>query len=592
MRRSTLARLLGYLGPHRRTLALAFLLLGVSVAAQVAAPLLVRVFLDRYAARGVLPAEPVAALAGAYLSLTAVGALASWRQLLLFQLVALRAVQAMRVEVFAKVQGMALGFFDRTPIGTLVSRITNDTEAIKDFYMSVMASFVQNGAIALGTFAALFFLDARLGALDLVLVPAVFVLMWVYRRTTAPVFRASRQLLAQINARLSESLLGMPTIQALTQEARVAGEIARVNREHYRVRMRMVRLNALLLRPMVNLLSTAATMGVLAYFGWLSLRPGAAVEVGVVFVFLQYLQRMFEPINDVMQRLNIFQLAAVSAERVFELLDRDEPAPGASRPWPVAHPRPRIERGRVEFREVSFSYDGRTPALVRVSFVAEPGTTVAIVGHTGSGKSTLASLLLRFYRPDEGEIYLDGVPLDAIPEDELRRKVALVLQDPVLFTGDVLSNIRLGDLDLDEERVREAVRIVAADDFIAGLPGGLGAPVGERGLTFSGGQRQLIAFARAIVRDPRVLVLDEATASVDSETEGRIQRALRSMRAGRTTIAIAHRLSTIQDADLILVLHRGEVVERGRHEELLARSGLYHAMYRLQQAGAEGEAAP
>jgi ATP-binding cassette subfamily B multidrug efflux pump len=286
-----------------------------------------------------------------------------------------------------------------------------------------------------------------------------------------------------------------------------------------------------------------------------------------------------------MFRLNLFQQAMVAAERVFTLLDEDQLAP-----MQVGDGHPEITEGKVEFDDVSFSYDGKTEVLKHISFTALPGQTVALVGHTGSGKSSIVNLLLRFYPVTHGQIRIDGVPLENYPNEELRRKVGLVLQDPFLFVGDVKRNIRLGNDWIRDEEVIEAARFVQADAFIGRLPSGYDAPVGERGATFSSGQRQLIAFARTMAMRPKILVLDEATANIDTETEEAIQNALAKMRQGRTTIVIAHRLSTIQDADLILVLHQGEIVERGTHQELLAKRGLYHKMYLLQQGAGELEA--
>ena len=375
----------------------------------------------------------------------------------------------------------------------------------------------------------------------------------------------------------------MNIIQAFRQEERMRREFGRVNQGRYEAMMKIVKINGLLVRPAMDFLYVVAIMIVVSFFGVQSF--SRVVEIGTLYAFLNYLDRLFEPVNQIMFRLSQMQQAVVSAERVFELMDQRLLAPTQE-----GEDDPVIREGRIEFRNVSFSYDGKTDVLKNISFTAHPGQTVALVGHTGSGKTTISNLLLRFYPVERGEILIDGVPLKRYSDRELRSKVGLVLQDPFLFVGDVKSNIRLHNPDITDEEVVEAAKFVQADSFIRRLPRGYDEPVVERGATFSSGQRQLISFARTMALNPKILVLDEATASVDTETEEAIQEALARMRRGRTTIAIAHRLSTIQDADLILVLHRGEIVERGTHQELLNKRGLYHKMYLLQQGQGEGEA--
>jgi ATP-binding cassette subfamily B multidrug efflux pump len=365
----------------------------------------------------------------------------------------------------------------------------------------------------------------------------------------------------------------------MRQEKRLHDEYASINREHYQAGLKNIKLNALLLRPAVDLIYVVALILVLYFFG---VQPSESVKIGVLYAFINYLERFFEPVNMMMMRLSQMQQALVSAERVFQLMDDVRLAP--SKQGTDEH---EIKDGFIEFKNVSFSYDGEVEVLKNISFTAKPGQTVALVGHTGSGKSSIINLLMRFYPVKQGEITIDGVPISRYSDEELRKKVGLVLQDPFLFVGDVKHNIRLHNPSITDEEIREAARFVQAESFIEKLPNGYDEPIGERGATFSSGQRQLLAFARTMALNPKILVLDEATASVDTETEEAIQTALEKMRKGRTTIAIAHRLSTIQDADLILVLHRGEIVERGTHQELLAKEGLYYKMYLLQQGAVE-----
>ncbi|MFO7290425.1 MAG: ABC transporter transmembrane domain-containing protein [Bacillota bacterium] len=576
-------RLLGYLKPHRKPLILAFVALLAATAANLAGPILIKVFIDNHLIPRNLDRSVIAGLAGAYLLLHLASVGINYFQLLTFHKIAQRVIRQLRIDVFTKVQHLGLAFFDKTPGGSLVSRITNDTESIKELFISVLSTFVQNFVMILGIFVAMFILDVRLALFCLVLMPVILLIMQAYRHYSAKAYRLSREKLSQLNARLNESIQGMNIIQAFRQEERMRREFGRVNQGRYEAMMKIVKINGLLVRPAMDFLYVVAIMIVVSFFGVQSF--SRVVEIGTLYAFLNYLDRLFEPVNQIMFRLSQMQQAVVSAERVFELMDQRLLAPTQE-----GEDDPVIREGRIEFRNVSFSYDGKTDVLKNISFTAHPGQTVALVGHTGSGKTTISNLLLRFYPVERGEILIDGVPLKRYSDRELRSKVGLVLQDPFLFVGDVKSNIRLHNPDITDEEVVEAAKFVQADSFIRRLPRGYDEPVVERGATFSSGQRQLISFARTMALNPKILVLDEATASVDTETEEAIQEALARMRRGRTTIAIAHRLSTIQDADLILVLHRGEIVERGTHQELLNKRGLYHKMYLLQQGQGEGEA--
>ncbi|MDR6226801.1 ABC transporter ATP-binding protein [Desmospora profundinema] len=578
-------RLLAYLNPHRKAMAAAMALLLIATAADVAGPLLVKVYIDDYLTPGIFDPFALITLAVTYLVLLVLSAVLTYFQLFSFHRIAHRVIQELRMDVFGKVQHLGLSFFDKRPGGALISRITNDTEAIKDLFVSVLSTFVQNMVMIFGIFVALFILDVQLAAFCLFLLPFVFGLMVLYRRLSYRVFHTVRQKLSDLNAKLSESIQGMNVIQAFRQEERLEREFEKTNREHYEANMKSTKLNGLLLRPAVDLLYLLALILVLGFFGFDI--GESALQIGVLYAFINLLSRMFEPVNQMMQQLTFLQQAVVSAGRVFELLDEKERAPARK-----GNDDPRITEGRIVFDKVTFSYDGHTDVLKNISFTAEPGQTVALVGHTGSGKTSITNLLMRFYEVKHGQITIDGHPLSTFRDGELRKKLGLVLQDPFLFVGDVKENIRLHHPDVSEEDVKEAARFVQADSFIEKLPNGYDEPIGERGATFSSGQRQLLSFARTMAQKPKVLVLDEATASVDTETEEKIQQALSRMRQGRTTIAIAHRLSTIQDADLILVLHRGEIVERGTHQELLSQQGLYHKMYLLQQGVRDSTAQP
>ena len=555
-------------------LAFALGLLVLTVLGDVLGPILIKMFIDDYLTPGTFPTGPLTGLALGYLFIQVSNVVISYFQLLKFQEAALKIIQQMRIDLFAKVQNFGMRYFDKTPAGSIVSRVTNDTEAIKEMFVSVLIGFIQSAFLIVGVYIAMFFLNVRLAAITLVLLPILFWIMYLYRKYSSVFYQDLRERLGQLNAKISESVQGMGMIQAFGQEKRLKDEFSEINDRHWQAGKRNIKIDGLLLRPAIDLVYALALIIILSYFGITSFSN--TVEVGVIYAFVTYIDRFFEPINQVMQRLSIFQQAIVAASRVFALLDEKDLAPQQQ------DTAGSITEGQIEFRDVSFSYDGKTEVLKNISFTALPGQTVALVGHTGSGKSSIINLLMRFYEFSEGEILIDGQSVKSYSTEELRRKMGLVLQDPFLFYGSIDSNIRLHKGQMTDEEVRAAAEFVQADRFIEALPNGYGQDVTERGSTFSSGQRQLVAFARTMATDPKILVLDEATANIDTETEMAIQAGLERMRKGRTTIAIAHRLSTIQDADQILVLHHGEIVERGTHQQLLAKRGLYHKMYLLQ----------
>lgn len=575
-KQNTFRRLLSYTKPHKKTLGITFTILLLSTAADVIGPILIKIFIDDYLTPGIFEWKSILILAIGYLILhfTSVGL--NFYQFFSFQKIALWIIHQLRLDVFSKVQHLGLSFFDNTPGGSLVSRITNDTEAIKDLFVSVLSTFVQNIVFLIGIIIAMFILDPKLALLYILLIPIIILLMKGYRYFSSNLFHLSRKKLSQLNAKLNESLQGMNIIQAMRQEARLRKEFGKINLEHYEVKLKQIKLNGLMVRPAVDLLYLLALSLILSFFGIKSFN--SPIEIGVLYAFINYLDRFFEPVNMMMFRLSQFQQAIVASERVFGLLDNKETAPTKE-----GEASPNIKKGLIEFKNVTFSYDGKTNVLENISFTAKPGETVALVGHTGSGKSSIINLLMRFYHIKQGEILIDGVSLKSFSDEELRSKVGLVLQDSFLFVGDVKQNIRLHNEKISDKEIIDAAKYVQADTFIQQLPKKYNDEVGERGATFSSGQRQLLSFARTMAINPKILVLDEATASIDTETEELIQVALEKMRKGRTTIAIAHRLSTIQDADHILVLHKGKIVERGTHQELLAINGLYHKMYQLQK---------
>ncbi|MGL5503883.1 MAG: ATP-binding cassette domain-containing protein, partial [Aeromonas veronii] len=467
--------------------------------------------------------------------------------------------------------------FDKHRSGSLISRITNDTEAIMNLYVQVIGLLVQKVVLLCGILISMALLDLRLMLVCSLLLPAVGGVMWLYQKLSVPVVRATRSLLSDINSRLNESLQGMPVIQAMVQERHFANAFAEVNQQHWSARIKSLKINGILLRPLIDLFYMMVLIGLLALFAHEGLSSTGAIQVGVLYAFISYLGRMIEPLIEMTNQLNQLQQAMVAGERVFALLDETrESTDGEMIPL----------EGRVSFERVSFSYDGEQQVLREVSFAAKPGQMLALVGHTGSGKSTIISLLMGFYPLDQGQIRFDDHALDTLSLAAVRRSIGLVQQDPFIFVGTLAENLRLGRAGIDDARLWLALSEVQLADFVRSLPEGINTLMEEGGKNLSAGQRQLLSFARALVGDPRILILDEATASVDSQTELALSQAISAARRGRTTIAIAHRLSTIVDADEILLLSRGQVNERGTHGELMALGGHYAQLFEMQSQGA------
>ncbi|CAM3740044.1 ABC transporter ATP-binding protein [Marinicrinis lubricantis] len=512
-------------------------------------------------------------LAAIYFGLLIISALFAYGQRYMLQLSANSVIRKMRNDVFSHIHTLPVRYFDNLPAGKVVSRVTNDTEAIREFYVAVLANFFSGILYIAAIFGALYLLDPVLALIALPLVPLLYIWIVIYRKYASKYNKIIRARVSDINGMINESIQGMPIIQAFRRQKETMSEFEEINEEHFKYQNKMQSLNAYTTHNLANVLRSAIFILVIWLFFGDTL--GDLITVGVLYAFVDYINRMFQPIVGIVNQLSNLETALVSADRVFELMDE----PGTD----VVNGQMSRYNGNVKFEHVSFAYKEGEYVLNDINFEAKHGETVALVGHTGSGKSSILNLLFRFYDVEEGKIIVDGKDVRDVPVQLLRQHMGIVLQDPFLFTGSIASNISLNDPSITRDKIEKALKDVGAYEMFSNLPGGLDEPVVEKGSTLSAGQRQLISFARALAFNPSILILDEATASIDTETESIIQDALDVLKQGRTTFVIAHRLSTIRSADQILVLDHGVIVERGNHEELMKLQGKYYQMYQLQK---------
>ena len=577
-------RLLGYLRPYRGRVWLAAAVVLLDALAQLAGPMLTKEAIDRGIRRhDLVRLDQVAVL---YLAVLLVSFGLGYVQNQIMQRVGQHVMMDLRMAIFRRLQRLPLAFFDRNPVGRLMTRVTNDVDVLNELVTSGVVALFADVFALVGILMVMWQLNAELLGVAFSVMPLIFLVTLTFRIKVRRSFRDVRTRLARLNAFLNENLTGMATVQLLNREERNHAEFRVINAGHRDANLQANFYHAIFF-PVLELVSALAVSLIVWYGGRQVMWTG--ITLGTLVAFIQYTQRFFRPISDLSEKYNILQQAMASSERIFDLLDTpSDPAaalPAADAPAEPDRSRGGGFRGRIEFEGVTFAYDGETRVLEDVSFVVEPGEKIALVGATGSGKTTAVSLLLGFYQPQRGVIRVDDRPLTEWDIRELRRHVGLVLQDPFLFSGSIASNLALADPALPREAIERAAREVHADRLIERLPGGYDAEVHERGATFSAGERQLLAFARALAADPSVLVLDEATSSVDTQTEALIQDGLRRLMRGRTSLVIAHRLSTIQDVDRIVVLHHGRVREVGTHADLLARGGIYARLYQLQYLG-------
>jgi ATP-binding cassette subfamily B protein len=576
-----------YLRPYKGNVVFAVVLTLLVGPLEVVGPYLFGYGVDKYIIPGTNNTLPAAtALRG--VSLVSLGFLAAlllsfavqYLQVRIMQNVGQQTLYDLRKEIFERMQRLPMSFFDRTPVGRLVTRVTTDVDALNDLFAAGIAAMANDAIVLVCIGAVMMNKNWRLALATFAVLPLILIATWIFRDRVRDANRRIRTAIARINAFLQEHISGMSVVQLFNREKKSKEQFAELNRIHMQAYKDAITAFAIFF-PAVELFSIAAIAVVFWYGGLLSF--AGAVTVGTLVTFMQYAQRFFRPIQDLSEKFNILQSAMAACERIFKLLDEPVPAPPAQVPLALTSP-----RGEIEFRNVWFAYHGGANpkdddwVLRDVSFHIAPGQTLAIVGHTGAGKTTLIQLLLQFYQIQRGEILLDGIDIRRYDVYQLRKQFGIVLQDPFLFTGTLESNVRLGDEDISRDRVESALREVGLGSLLDSLQQGVETNVSERGATFSVGQRQLISFARALAHNPRFLILDEATSSVDTKTEVLIREALDRLLEGRTALVIAHRLSTIQHADRILVFHKGRLREQGSHQQLLGLRGIYYRLYQLQ----------
>ena len=568
----TFFRLMRYMLHYKGLSILALLFILMTSIVATAIPLLAQYYIDHYITKNIAKAGLYILVI--YFGLFILRVVFTFLGEYYFAKVAHSIVRDLRDDSFANLQKLGMSYFDKTPVGSVVSRLTNDTQAVADMFGTIFSSFLNTILMFVVTLSAMIALSWQLTIYMILFIPVMVGSVYLYQKLSSRLVEISRAKISEMNTKLSESIEGMKIIQAFNQEQRLIDEFGEVNNEHLRYYTKSLKVDSLLLRPAMALFKVLAYGVIVMYFG-LSFES-ASFTAGIIYAFIQYTNQLFNPLIELMQNFSILQTSIISAGRVFTLIDNEEYEPEQK---DSDH---KISRGDIEFKNVSFSYDGKRDVLKNISFSVKNGESIAFVGATGSGKSSIMNLFLRFYDYDRGEILIDGVNIKDYSSKELRNSVGLVLQEPFLYHGTVESNIKMYNESLTREDVIEAAKFVDAHNFIDKLEDKYDSLVTERGSTFSSGERQLLTFARTIASKPKILILDEATANIDSETEELIQHSLEKMRKGRTTIAIAHRLSTIQDSNCIYVLDKGEIIESGTHDELIALKGNYYKMYQLQ----------
>ncbi|KGR90820.1 ABC transporter ATP-binding protein [Ureibacillus massiliensis 4400831 = CIP 108448 = CCUG 49529] len=577
---STSRRLFIYAMKFKRPIIMGLILLTIAVATDLAGPFIAKYIIDTHMTPGFLDVEPIVILLAIFLFLEILTAVLRYFMYIYLQIGANRVVQKLRQDVFGHIQKLPIQYFDSLPAGKIVARVTNDTEAIRNLYVQVLSQFVTSFISIFGVYVALFILNWQMALIALVIVPVIYLWMIGYRKFASKYNQVIRAKIADINGMINESIHGMNIIQAFKREDQMKKEFASLNDEHFEYQRKLLFLDSGTSYNLVSVLRLLILTVFIFYFGTQSMNTAEIVTAGTLYAFVDYTTRLFNPIVSIVSQFSQLERSLVAGTRVFELLDQSgEEVSEKSIP--------RYE-GNVVFENVSFAYQKDEYVLKNISFEAKKGETIALVGHTGSGKSSIMNLLFRFYDPQNGKIYIDGIDVSTLPRQTIREHMGIVLQDPYLFSGTIASNISLDDPRITRETIEKALIAVGGERVLKNLEEGIDEPVIEKGSTLSSGQRQLISFARALAFNPSILILDEATSNIDTETEEVIQHAMDVLKQGRTTFIIAHRLSTIKNADQILVLDRGEIVEQGTHDELIALGGRYETMYQLQSGKMPG----
>lgn len=571
---STSQRLTRYAMYFKKPILLGLFFLTIAVFTELVGPFIAKHIIDNYMTIGRIEFKPITWLLVVYLLLAIATAVLRYFMYIYLQMGANRVVQKLRKDVFEHIQTLPIQYFDNLPAGKIVARVTNDTEAVRNLYVQVLSNFVTSLISIVGVYIALFILNWKMAFLALTMVPVVYLWMILYRKVASKYNDVIRTKIADINAMINESIQGMTIIQAFRREQQMTKEFDDMNNEHYAYERKLLFLDSATSFNLVNTLRLLMFTIFIFYFGTQSFTATEVISAGTLYAFVDYLTRLFNPITNIVNQFSQLERSLVAGKRVFEVLDiNGEPVSEKSLPR---------YKGNVVFEDVSFAYKNDEYVLKNLSFEAHQGETIALVGHTGSGKSSIMNLLFRFYDPSKGKITIDGIDITSVPRQTMREHMGIVLQDPYLFTGTIASNVSLNNPKISREKIETSLKAVGGERVLANLPNGYDEPVIEKGSTLSSGQRQLISFARALAFDPAILILDEATSNIDTETEEIIQHAMDVLKKGRTTFIIAHRLSTIKNADRILVLDRGKIVERGTHDELLAQGGIYEKMYQMQ----------
>ncbi|ACA40796.1 ABC transporter ATP-binding protein [Lysinibacillus sp. fkY74-1] len=571
---STSQRLMRYAMYFKKPIFLGLFFLTIAVFTELVGPFIAKHIIDNYMTIGHIEIKPITWLLIVYLLLAIATAILRYFMYIYLQIGANRVVQKLRKDVFEHIQTLPIQYFDNLPAGKIVARVTNDTEAVRNLYVQVLSNFVTSFISIFGVYIALFILNWKMAMLALTMIPIVYLWMILYRKVASKYNDVIRTKIADINAMINESIQGMTIIQAFRREQQMTKEFDDMNNEHYAYERKLLVLDSATSFNLVNTLRLIMFTVFIVYFGTQSYTATEIISAGTLYAFVDYLTKLFNPITNIVNQFSQLERSLIAGKRVFEVLDTDgEPVSEKSLPR---------YKGNVLFEDVSFAYKDNEYVLKNLSFEAHQGETIALVGHTGSGKSSIMNLLFRFYDPSKGKISIDGIDITSVPRQTMREHMGIVLQDPYLFTGTIASNVSLNNPNISPEKIKDSLNAVGGERVLANLPNGYDEPVIEKGSTLSSGQRQLISFARALAFDPAILILDEATSNIDTETEEIIQHAMDVLKKGRTTFIIAHRLSTIKNADRILVLDRGRIVENGTHDELLELGGIYEKMYQMQ----------